>query len=494
MRHAAWVMQVNEQSLGQWNRRFDDAMRAPALPEKRGRPDEVGADEVKRIVAAAKEVKAGGARIRLDSFTKLLETSHDITRSRQKVSEILIGNNLYQPQTRKRRPGFYQNLRRSIPNGLLSVDGSDFTVWLGQKPYKFNVELSVDVESFCHTAFSISETETTEEFIKVMEAHKDSWGTPLGVVSDHGSANLSSGARNYLDENGIDPLPAGPANPKGNGSDESAFSEMHRMIDPITLDISSPRALAKSLLDFVVSLYVKMRNRLCRIGDRLTPEETMGMPVPQEDRSRYKRKYEERARKRDDDSGQRKLDRLDFLISNHPLEVEERAMNRARKCILHYDLEAITRSEKAFLKAVNRVPSRCSIAYFFGILKRIQQEMDDARYQEYCGKRYDYRQMCEREREKGEETINISNTVKSVTALLQQAGNTKLRFLRETCIKQAQAMLDELKDQYRYMAALKSKFSERLGEMSELSIDQRQEIWKLFEDLLNVNPGQESVT
>ena len=225
LRHAAWVMQVNEQSLGQWNRRFDESMRPPALPKKRGRPDEVGADEVKRIVAAAKETKASGARIRLDSFTKLLETSHDITRSRQKVSEILIGNNLYQPQTRKRRPGFYQSLRQSIPNGLLSVDGSDFSVWLGQKPYKFNVELSVDVESFCHTAFSVSETETTEEFIKVMEAHKELWGTPLGLVSDHGSANLSSGARDYLDENEIEPLPAGPGNPKGNGSAESALTK-----------------------------------------------------------------------------------------------------------------------------------------------------------------------------------------------------------------------------------------------------------------------------
>ena len=494
MRHSAWVMHVNEHTLGEWNGRFDEAMRPLVVPEKRGRPGEVTTDEVRRIVAAAKEVKAGGARIRLDSFTKLLETSHDITRSRQKVSEILIGNNLYQPQTRKRRPGFYQSLRRSIPNGLLSVDGSDFTVWIGQTPYKFNVELSVDVESFCHTAFSISETETTEEFIKVMEAHKKSWGTPLGLVSDHGRANLSDDALRYLRKNEIEILPAGPGNPKGNGSDEGAFSEMHRMIDPITLDISSPRALAKSLLDFAVSLYIKMRNRLCRIGDRLTPEETIGMPVPREDRSRYKKKYKERARKRDDDTRQRKLDRLDFLISNHQLEIEERAMNRARKCIPAYDLEAITRSEKAFLEAVNRVPSRCSIAYFFGILKRIQQEMDDARYQEYCRKRYDYRQMCERERERDEGSTNISNTVKSVTALLQQAGNAKFRFLRETCIKQAQSMLEELKDQYSYMGALKSKFSERLGEMSELSIDQKQEIWKLVEGLLNVNQGQESVT
>lgn len=494
LRHAAWAVHVNEQTLGQWNRRFDNSMRSLVAPEKRGRPDEVTVDEVRQIVAAAKELKARGTPIRLDSFTKLLETSYAITRSRQKVSEVLIANNLYQAQTRKRRPGFYQSLRRSIPNGLLSVDGSDCTVWLGRKPYTFNVELSVDVESFCHTAFSISETETTEEFIKVMEAHKQSWGTPLGLVSDHGSANLSDYALRYLHENEIVILPAGPGNPKGNGSDESAFSEMHRMIGPIKLDISSMKALAKSMLKLVVSLYVKMRNRLCRIGDRYTPEETMKKTVEEEDRNHYKRKYGKRARKRNNNTRQQKLDRLDFLISNHHLELEERVMKRARKCILAYDLEAITKSEKAFLNALNREPSRCSIAYFFGILNHMQQEMDDERYQEYCRERYNYQQMLEREREREEKSITISNTVKAVTALLQQAGTTKLRFLRDTCIKQARSMLDELKKQYRYMGALKLKFSDRLGDMSELSIEQRQEIWDLVENLLNVNQGKESVT
>jgi transposase InsO family protein len=487
-------MGVNEQTLGRWDRGFDDAMHPLEAGEKRGRPDEVTLDEVKRIVGAARELKAKGERIRLDSFTKLLETAYDITRSRQTVSEILIGNNLYQPQTRKRRPGFYQSLRRCIPNGLLSIDGSDFTVWLGEKPYRFNVELSVDVESFCHTAFSVSETETTGEFIKVMEAHKDSWGAPLGLVSDHGSANLSDDACDYLDNNEIDPIPAGPGNPKGNGSAESAFSGMSEMIGSIRLDISSMKALAKSVLQFAVSLYVKMRNRLCRIGDRLTPGETMSMPVSREDRTRHRKKYKERTRKRDDDSGQRKLDRLDFLISNHHLEMDQRTMKRARKCILHYDLEAITQSEHAFLNAVNRDPNRCSIAYFFGILKRIQQQRDDAHYQQYCRSRYHYQQMREREREKEKETTTVSTTVKAVTSLLQQAGNTEFRFLQKTCITQAHAMLDELKTHYRYMGALKAKFSEHLGGMSELTIGQRQEIWKLVEGLLNVNPGQESVT
>jgi hypothetical protein len=71
---------------------------------------------------------------------------------------------------------------------------------------------------------------------------------------------LSGEVRQYLEAHPIEFVPAGPGNPRGNGTDEGAFSRMKRAIGTIRLDTSSPMALGRSVLHAVISVYVKMRN------------------------------------------------------------------------------------------------------------------------------------------------------------------------------------------------------------------------------------------
>ncbi len=273
-------MGVKIGTLSEWNRIFDEKMVPLIVPDGRGKGRKITPDMVRQIVKVAKELKSKGRRIRLKSFTKQLATEEDIVLSSKKVGEILIANNLYKPEIRRRRPRFYQALRQGIPNGLLSVDGSEFTVWINQMAYKFNLELCVDVESYDHTGFSVSDSETSQEFIKVIEVHKASWGRPIGLVSDHGSANISDESSAYLELNDIEALPAGPANPKGNGTVEGAFSEMKGVIGTIDFETLSPRNLAKAILEKVISIYIAMRNRLARVGDVIAPGEAMKAQTP----------------------------------------------------------------------------------------------------------------------------------------------------------------------------------------------------------------------
>ena len=178
----AWVLVLKISTLSEWNQIFDEGMNPVILPDGRGKAIKVTVTIVKCVIKAAKDIKALGKRIRIKSFTKTLETEHKIRLSAKKVAEILIANGLHKASTRKRRPQFYQRLRQSIPNGLISADGSEFIVWLDGIQYKFNLELCVDVESFFHSGFSVSDTETTEELIKVIEKHKELCGSPLGLV------------------------------------------------------------------------------------------------------------------------------------------------------------------------------------------------------------------------------------------------------------------------------------------------------------------------
>lgn len=73
---------------------------------------------------------------------------------------------------------------------------------------------------------------------------------------------MSDASLDFLDTYNIKPVPAGPANPKGNGTIEGAFSQFKNVVGSIHIDTSSPEALAKSVLQLVVGVYIKMRNKL----------------------------------------------------------------------------------------------------------------------------------------------------------------------------------------------------------------------------------------
>ena len=470
-------------TLCEWNQLFDDKMIPVVVPDKRGKGSRITAGMVREIVEAAKDIKAKGQRLRLKAFVKKLSEEHDIVLTRKKVTEVLIANGLYKSSIRKRRPRFYQRLRQTIPNGLISVDGSEWKVQIDGNEYKFNLELGVDVESFCHTAFSVSGSETTEEFIKVMEKHKTLWGTPLGLVCDHGSANLSSESIRYFNRNDIKIMPAGPGNPKGNGTCEGAFSEMKDVIGEIQIETSSPREMARMILEKIVSVYVKMRNRVPRFGEKDIPSESMTSPVSNKEREDIRERYRKRRQKIKDPEQKAKLDHLDFIIRNHQLETDEKSLKRGQKCIVAYDLEAISKSEEAFLKAIRRNRERTTLPYFFGILKNIQNEMDEARYEDYCRQRYGYEQVLEREHEKREQMDNRS-TVEGLAGMIKNAVLSRLPSLKNILVRQARRMACDLKKQYRYLNVLRKKILDALNEVSEFTLEQLKKATMLMEEVL----------
>jgi len=452
----------------------------------RGKTGKVTVETVGKIIDMAKDMRDRGQRLRLKSFTRRLSEEAEISLSSKTVGDILVANDLYRVSTRRRRPGFYQRLKQSIPNGLISVDGSEFEVIVDGVGYKFNLELAVDVQSYLHSGFSVSGSETAAEVIRVIEAHRALWGPPLAMVSDHGSGNLSDEVKVYLSRYQIELLPAGPGNPKGNGTAECAFSGMKEVVGPIVLNSSSPVLLAKSVLEKIVSVYIAMRNRLPLFGDRQSPEETMSRPVSPEVRQQMGDHYKKRAQKQDDPDHQRKPDRIDWLIRYHKLNIDEPSLKRAQTCIGYYDQVAITKSEEAFLTAVRRDQNRRTLPYFFGILKRVQKEMDEQKHKDYCYKRYNEQQMRERERQKHQAMVETAQptTIENLVAMLQEVLKNKADFIRETSIRLVKQMLQNLKNQYQYLGVLKKKISDALGAVQSLSLPQRQEAFNLVEQYL----------
>ena len=75
-------------------------------------------------------------------------------------------------------------------------------------------------------------------------------------------------------------------------------------------------------------------------------------------------------------------------------------------------------------------------------------------------------------------------TVEDLVEMLQKAITSHIEFIKEVSLRQVKRMLQDLKKQYRYIGVLKRKISDALGELNELSLSQRQEAFKLVEELL----------
>jgi hypothetical protein len=494
LRLTAWLLNLPISLLSDWNRGFDEQMRPLKIPDGRGKDSKIAPDVVRDIVREANRLKEFGKQIKLKGFTKQLKSEHAIFLSRKKVREILIANDLFEARVRKRRPKFYQSIRKEIPNGLVSIDGSELTVLVGHMPHKFNVELCVDVSSFAHTAFSVGDSESSDEIIKVVTTHSKNWGIPLGILCDHGSSNLSEKTRAYLEHHDIQLVPVGPSNPKGNGTDEGAFSHMKRTLGTIQLDTSSPRALARTVLEKIIDIYVSMRNRIPSKQSTLPPREAINRAVSQRERDAEKQRLKDHNRRRmDSQEDQKKKDRLDYIVSHHGICLDPEEYKRAERSIKAFELKAMESAEQAFLKAVARNPQKATFPYFFGILKNIQQERDDGAYKEYCYERYNQEVMLKLKQDHGQ-TKDPEHCVENVIGLLIPAMEAKISIVKELAIKKARQWTQELMQLHCYPGVLKKRFADAMGAFTDLPLDLKNKIWELIEQFLEAKPLTESVT
>lgn len=484
VRTAALVLDVPFSTLSAWDRCFDEQMRPYKTTDNRGLAAKVTVEVIRLIVEKAKAFLAKGCRLRIKEFSQRFNKEQSLQLSRKTIQAILTANDLYKPETRQKRPRFYKNLCQQIPNGLVSLDGSEFVFRINGQILKYNIELGVDVGTFCHTGFDVSRAETSEAVINVLEQHRQEFGFPLGVVFDQGSWNLSEKVLDYLRNNEIQVVPAGPANPKGNGSDEGAFSLFKKTIETIELNTASLWALGKSVLEAILSVYVKMRNQLSLRKPRITPSEQMRAPVTEDKRQHQQQRLSDHVRRKyPDDANQPKLDRLHWVINHLGIFSEPAELQRAERCIKGFDLEAITKTEKAFLKAINRDPARKNLSYFFGILRNIQQELDDQRNQEYCRQQYNYELQLEIQRRREEAQSQCPKTAKQVVDLA--AITVKLSgFLKESALERCRNWLQELLSGKSYIQPVRKKIFDEIGNRKDLELDQKEQVSRLLDQLL----------
>jgi len=257
--------------------------------------------------------------------------------------------------------------------------------------------------------------------------------------------------------------------------------------------MSSPKALAKSVLENLASIYIDMRNRLSLHGRKASPIEHMTIPISEDQRNLEQQRLRDyKKSKAAGEEDQLKLDRLHWVIRHYGLDVDSKALKRAERTIKAYELEAIGETETAFLKATNRKAERKNLHYFFGILKNIQQKRDDDAKKEYCRERYNYNNMLNLQGQKDNKQDPIS--INDIIGMLVKAVTITVRNVKALAIRKAQEWTHELMESYRYIGSLKKNLSDALGKLQHLSMEQKRQAWELIEQFLNPKISEKCVT
>ena len=130
-----------------------------------------------------------------------------------------------------------------------------------------------------------------------------------------------------------------------------------------------------------------------------------------------------------------KIDRVNWLVKHFAIREDATVIDRAKRTIKSYELEAITASEKAFEKAVRRDSKRNNLSYFFGILRNIQQDIDDEAYKSYCRKRYNYHSMLKIERQQQDMLQQPQPSIADIVSMLEKAVTISVRFVKELAMR-----------------------------------------------------------
>jgi hypothetical protein len=290
----------------------------------------------------------------------------------------------------------------------------------------------------------------------------------------------------YIKKHGIEFVPAGPGNPKGNGSLEGAFSQMKQALGPIRIAASSAKQLAESILNAVVGLYIRMRNKIGLQSKNLTPSKNLANQLPDENQieSERRRIKEHLESKKLSEETSLKIDRVNWLVKHFGLREDPEVIDRAKRTIKGYELEAITASEKAFEKAVRRDSKRKNMSYFFGILRNIQQDTDDEAYKSYCRKRYNYHTMLKIERQQQDMLQQSQPSIAHIVSMLEKAVTISVRFVKEMAMRKAQEWIDELMKSRSYAGVLKNQLLDAIGELTHLDQEQKRNIGNLVEQFI----------
>ncbi|MCB9686037.1 MAG: hypothetical protein H6735_34205 [Alphaproteobacteria bacterium] len=197
------------------------------------------------------------------AFCRHVQHDWRIPFKRTLIAEILAVHGVRFAKRRSGRSPDEDALRGQFqtffPNAQWVGDGSPITVQVASEPFTFNVELMVDPCSGAVTGASVRDNEDGEA---VVEAFRDGVVTtgaaPLAVLLDNKPSNHTDAVVEALDPATV--VPATLGRPQNKAHVEGAFGLFQQVAPVLALVALTPKALARQLLESVVTTWARTLN------------------------------------------------------------------------------------------------------------------------------------------------------------------------------------------------------------------------------------------
>ena len=406
----ATLLEVPLTSLRRWDEEANSASEIPPKPERRGTHRHASAEDARHVI---EEYKLLREKVTLEEFTRRFNSKYpQDTLDRRTITRILQGEGLREVKTREDSTPYHGELKVYFPGAQAAIDGKKCDVIFKSEPREtitLTEEVGVDIASGAILGKVLGKEEDSAGVERVLVQARAECESILAVLADNGSANRSGRIERVAGENTeLGQIFSFPAHPRTNGHIEGLFGQFSRIAGEIEVDDSSRESLARSILAVIWRIFTYFHNH--------SPRESLGGLCPIEYLRRYHARPEEveaaRAGLREQkersealrkehprNSDPRFLGEVKRIVETHRFEVP---LEKATRALLNYDSQVIGSASSAFFAYSQRDgfdERKRTFAYFMGIVRRKQKELDEGRLGTHLGLL-----RTERNRAEGEET------------------------------------------------------------------------------------------
>jgi hypothetical protein len=397
-------MGLSTETLAQWEKNEEPQ------PSVRGWKESYSEPMIALVIDSWKTYCSDRKKVKISAFMKKLRENWQATDwlatldvyyptwlvpcpSRKTVEDMLLGNGLRQPKTKKRHSSPAEKIRQYYPNAQVLLDGKEVELLYKNQLYGVNLEFCKDIASTAITGMAVSETENYQAVKKALGEHEGQYGWPLAALTDNRSANLPLAIE--LGNNGGLLIRARPYRPQSRGPIENEFGLFEKKVSRIEIKGQTDHEIAMSIVDVLARTYLRLRNQTPRCSTcPMTPEKLMHYQPSELERQRA---WQALVAERDKRAEQKeralkisaeKIGLIESVVKEHNLAGDQMLL---KKSLRHVEVSTIREAERRFYVASERDTfdaTKRTTAYFCGIALRVQQERDGQRREKMAQRRY----------------------------------------------------------------------------------------------------------
>ncbi len=452
-RDIAEVIGISDSSLSRWDKEAGPDCRFPKKPERRGMYRHAKPQDAQQVVNTFNELQEN---MTLEEFTDHYNKRYShATLDRRTITQILQAAGLHSPEVKNEGKEYHGEVKVYFPGAQVGIDGKETTVNFTGKPegsVTLTKEVAVDMATGAIVGEALRKHEDAEGVKTVVVKANKACENLLAVLADNRSSNTAGEAQKAMGGNSeLGPIYTFPYHARTNGHTEGLFSQFSKVVGPIEIDDTSRQTIAKSVIDLVWRIFTHVRNYspcpalgfkgrmeyLCAytVLPRELKEARDGL------RRQQKRSQENRGPhpRLSDPVFCRQVTRI---IKAHRFDIKK---ERALDILVHFDLCVIESAGCAFSAYSKRDgfdERKRHFAYFMGIVKNKQKEVDKARRESAADflrterlldekAAHDHEVEEERRQEKRDLESRPERIILKYADLLMRG---RFRWLRKTCL------------------------------------------------------------